>query len=156
MRLLDAYELCDFLALASALMLAGLMTALSTIMRKLWRGQADAEAAAGFKGFLRWAATDRFLSTMSIVPVIAPFAMALAAKPKDAQAGYAYCGGAVFFIGFFLWTAIFNLPIYKAVRAWTPCPTPADTRVQIRRFHRSNLVRLGSALMTAALFFMAA
>lgn len=136
-------------------MLAGLMTALLTILRRTWRDQTDAEAAAGFKDFLRWAATDRILSTMSIAPVVAPIGMALVTKPNDAQIGYAYCGGTVFFFGFFLWTAVFNLPIYKAVRSWVVSPTPSDTRGQLRRFHRSNLVRLAAALTTATLFFLA-
>ena len=35
--MLYAYDIFDFLALLSALMLAGLMAILSTVMRKMWR-----------------------------------------------------------------------------------------------------------------------
>jgi Domain of unknown function (DUF1772) len=118
-RMLFAYDIFDFLALLSALMLAGLMVILSTVMRKMWREQNDADAAAYFKHFLKYAAADRILSTMSITPVIAALVMAFAAKPTGAQVGFAYAGGGIFLVGFFLWTAFFNLPVYKAVDAWT-------------------------------------
>ena len=150
-----AYEIFDFLALLSALMLAGLMTMLASVMRKIWREQNDAAAAASFKQFLKHAATNRILSTMSITPVVAAIAMAFVTRPTGAQVGYAYAGGSIFFVGFFLWTAFFNLPIYKAVDAWTLAEAPSDTRVQISRFHRSNAVRLVASLVTAVLFFLA-
>ena len=153
--MLYAYDIFDFLALLSALMLAGLMTILSTVMRKMWREQNDADAAASFKHFLKCAATDRILSTMSITPVIAALVMAFVAKPKGAQVGYAYVGGGIFLVGFFFWTAFFNLPIYKAVDAWTLAEAPPDTREKIGRFHRSNAVRLVASLVTAVLFFLA-
>ncbi|WP_429426338.1 hypothetical protein [Nocardia sp. GAS34] len=42
-------------------------------------------------------------------------------------------GGGVFLLGFFIWTAIFNLPIYKAVATWNLTEaTPADVRTQMR------------------------
>ena len=150
-----AYDIFDFLALLSALMLAGLMTILSTVMRKMWREQNDADAAASFKHFLKCAATDRILSTMSITPVIAALVMAFVVQPKGAQVGYAYVGGGIFLVGFFFWTAFFNLPIYKAVDAWTLAEAPQDTREKIGRFHRSNAVRLVALLVTAVLFFLA-
>ena len=150
-----AYDIFDFLALLNALMLAGVMTILSTVMHKMWREQNDADAAASFKRFLEYATTNRILSTMSITPVIAALVMAFVAKPAGSQAGYAYAGGGIFFVGFFLWTAFFNLPVYKAVNAWTLIETPSDTREQIGRFHRSNAVRLAASLVTAVLFFLA-
>lgn len=153
--MLYAYDICDFLALLSALMLAGLMAILSTVMRKMWREQNDAAAAANFKHFLKYAAADRILSTMSITPVIAALVMAFAAKPAGAQVGYAYVGGGIFLVGFFLWTAFFNLLVYKAVDAWPLGEAPSDTREQICRFHRSNAVRLVASLVTAVLFFLA-
>ena len=153
--MLYAYDIFDFLALLSALMLAGVMTILSTVMRKMWREQNDADAAASFKHFLKYAATDRILSTMSITPVIAALVMAFVAQPKGAQVGYAYVGGGTFLVGFFFWTALFNLPIYKAVDAWTLAEAPSDTREKIGRFHRSNAVRLAALLVTAVLFFLA-
>ena len=153
--MLYAYDIFDFLALLSALMLAGVMTILSTVMRKMWREQNDADAAASFKQFLKYAATDRILSTMSITPVIAALVMAFVAQPKGAQVGYAYVGGGIFLVGFFFWTALFNLPIYKAVDAWTLVEAPLDTREKIGRFHRSNAVRLVALLVTAVLFFLA-
>ncbi|MFE3956813.1 anthrone oxygenase family protein [Nocardia sp. NPDC059091] len=68
----------------------------------------------------------------------------------------ALTGGEVFLVGFFLWTAIVNLPIYKAVAKWKLAEaTPADVRTQIRRFHTSNLGRLTAALATTVLFFVA-
>lgn len=149
------YEIFDFLALSSALMLAGLMTILASVMRKMWRDQNDADAAASFKHFLKYAATNRILSTMSITPVIAALVMAFVTRPTGAQVGYAYVGGSIFLVGFFLWTAFFNLPIYKAVDAWSLVEAPSDTRVQIGRFHRSNAVRLVTSLVTAVLFFLA-
>ncbi|WP_315743026.1 MULTISPECIES: DUF1772 domain-containing protein [unclassified Bradyrhizobium] len=154
--MLNTYELFDFLALLCALMLAGLMLTLSTVMRKMWREQADADAAASFKHFLRSAASNRILSTMSITPVMAALVMAFVTKPADAQVGYAYVGGSIFLVGFFFWTAFFNLPIYKAVDGWTLDETPSDTRKQISRFHRSNAVRLVASLVAAVLFFLAA
>ncbi|MGF6882844.1 hypothetical protein ABIA39_001786 [Nocardia sp. GAS34] len=55
-----------------------------------------------------------------------------------------------------IWTAIFNLPIYKAVAKWSLTDdTPADVRTQIRRFHTPNLGRLTAALATSVLFFVA-
>lgn len=154
-RMRHAYEICDFLALSSALMLAGLMTMLATVMSKIWREQNDAAAAASFKHFLKYAATNRILSTMSITPVIAALVMAFVTKPAGARVEYAYIAGCIFLVGFFLWTAFFNLPIYKAVDAWTLAEVPSDTRLQIGRFHCSNAVRLVAALVTALLFFRA-
>lgn len=155
-RMLHAYDIFDFLALLSAFMLAGLMAILSTVMCKIWRDQNDADAAANFKNFLKYAVSDRILSIMSITPVIAAFAMAFVAKPAGAQVGYAYAGGFIFFVGFFIWTTFFNLPVYKAVDAWTLIEAPSDTREQIGRFHRSNAVRLVASLVTAVLFYLAA
>jgi uncharacterized membrane protein len=153
--MLTAYRIVNFLAVLSASMLAGLMTTLLTVMRRAWLDQTDAGAAASFKNFLNRAATNRVLSTLSITPVVSAIVMAFVAKPPNAHPRYAYIGGCVFFVGFYIWTGVFNLPIYKAVNAWNLSEAPTNTRRLILRFHLSNAVRLLASLATSALFFLA-
>ena len=149
------YKTFVFLAILSAAMLAGLMTTLLTVVRNVWREQSDEMAAKSFKGFLAHAATNRILSTLSIMPVISGIVIAFITAPHGKHPAYALVGGGIFLVGFFLWTAFFNLPIYKKVAAWDTDKVPVDVRSVIKRFHRVNLVRLFAALVTSILFFMA-
>lgn len=148
------YQTFIFLAILSAAMLTGLMTTLLTVMRGVWRSESDEMAATNFKAFLAHAATNRALSTLSIMPVISGIVITFVSAPQGSHPLYAKIGAGVFFIGFFLWTAFFNLPIYKKVAAWKEGTAPADTRTLIGRFHQVNIVRLGAALAASILFFM--
>ncbi|GAB2520141.1 anthrone oxygenase family protein [Nocardia heshunensis] len=150
------YRTLDFLAILSAAMLVGLMTTLLTVMRGLWDEQPELEAARNFQAFLQHAGTNRILSTLTIIPIISAVWMAFLHAPSTTAKVCALTGGGVFLLGFFLWTAIFNLPIYKAVAKWNLTEsTPSDVRKQIRHFHASNLGRLTAALATTILFFVA-
>ncbi|MBU3065454.1 DUF1772 domain-containing protein [Nocardia sp. NEAU-G5] len=150
------YRTLAFLAILSAAMLVGLMTTLLTVMRGLWNQQPELDAARNFQDFLQHAGTNRVLSTLTIIPVISGVWMAFLHAPDTTAKVCAVTGGGVFLLGFFIWTAIFNLPIYKAVARWNLTEaTPADVRTQIRRFHTSNIGRLTAALVTAVLFFVA-
>ncbi|HEY4388686.1 MAG TPA: hypothetical protein VGN34_29905, partial [Ktedonobacteraceae bacterium] len=107
------YSLVVYLALLSATMLVGLMTTLLTVMRSMWARQADAPAAQSLQQFLTYAATNRVLSTLSILPVICSIVIFFIGAPSITQLVYSLVGGSVFLLGFFIWTAIFNLPIYR-------------------------------------------
>ena len=149
------YQALAFVAILSAAMLVGLMTTLLTVMRAMWRQQTDEVAARSVQDFLRHAATNRVLSTLTIIPIVCAIVMAFLNAPTTAGHVCALVGGGVFLVGFFLWTAVFNLPIYKTVSQWDVASAPADTRVMIGRFHRVNTVRLTAALATSVLFFLA-
>jgi len=149
------YRLFTFFGLLSAAMLVGLMTTLLTVMRGVWLKESDDTAASSFKNFLAHAARNRILSTLSIMPVISAIVIAFIKSPADSHPHDAIIGGGIFFIGFFLWTAFFNLPIYKKVDAWPADKTPNDVRTLIKRFHDVNIVRLLAALIATVLFFMA-
>jgi hypothetical protein len=56
--------------------------------------------------------------------------------------------------GFFLWTALFNLPIYRAMAGWNETQS-GEVWPLLRRFHRANVVRLAAALALTVLFFLA-
>lgn len=149
------YKIFIFLAILSASMLAGLMATLLSVMRVMWRKQSDKDASKSFKDFLAHAATNRILSTLSITPVISAIVIAFLNKPDGTRSIYVYIGGGIWFLGFFLWTAFFNLPIYKAVAKWSDNETPNNGRELINRFHNVNIVRLLVSLVTSILFFMA-
>lgn len=150
------YRTLAFLAILSAAMLVGLMTTLLTVMRGMWNQQSDAGAARGFQDFLQHAATNRVLSTLTIIPIISAVWMAFLHAPDTTAKVCALTGGGVFLIGFFVWTAVFNLPIYKAVAKWDLTEAiPDDVRTEIGRFHASNIGRLTAALATSVLFFLA-
>ncbi len=150
------YHVMAYLAIVSAAMLAGLMTTLLSVFRSMWNRLGDRDAASAFQDFLRHAATNRILSTLTIVPIICAIVMAFLTAPTPAKYVCALVGGGVFLLGFFLWTAAFNLPIYRAVATWDPAATvPTDTRALITRFHRVNIGRLVAALATTVLFFIA-
>ena len=148
-------SLVIYLALLSATMLVGLMTTLLTVMRSMWAKQTDALAAQSFQQFLTFAATNRVLSTLSILPVICSIVIIFIGAPSTTQRVYALVGGGVFFLGFFIWTGIFNTPIYRTVAKWNTTKAPDDVRSVLRRFHASNLVRLTATLVTSILFFLA-
>lgn len=150
------YQLFVFLALFSAAMLAGLMATLLCVFRNLWMQQSDEMAARSFKEFLSFAVGNRLLATLTILPVICTVVIVFVAKPQAAQPLYAYVGGGVFLIFFFLWTAFFNLPAYKEVETWNPERLPDNMRARINRFHRFNAVRLMGASVASILFFLAA
>ncbi len=149
------YNFIVYLALLSATMLVGLMTTLLTVMRSMWARQTDALAAQSFQQFLTYAATNRVLSTLSILPVICSIVIFFIGAPSTTQRTYDLIGGGVFFLGFFIWTGIFNTPIYMTVAKWDTAKTPDDVRSLLRRFHASNLVRLIATLATSILFFLA-
>lgn len=149
------YKILVFLAILSAAILTGLMMTLLSVMRSMWLKQSDKDAAKGFKDFLASTSTGRILSTLSIMPVICGIVIAFIAVPNGARPIFAYIGSGVFFVGFFLWTAFFNLPIYKEVEKWSNDKTPNNGRTLIKRFHKVNIVRLLAALSTSILFFMA-
>ncbi|MFJ9367585.1 anthrone oxygenase family protein [Nocardia sp. NPDC101769] len=150
------YRTLAFLAILSAAMLVGLMTTLLTVMRGLWNQQSEADAARSFQDFLKHAGTNRVLSTLTIIPIISAIWMAFLHAPDTTAKVCALTGGGVFLLGFFIWTAVFNLPIYKAVDKWRLAEaTPDDVRTEIRRFHASNLGRLTAATATSVLFFVA-
>ncbi|GAA1968548.1 DUF1772 domain-containing protein [Kitasatospora viridis] len=150
------YEALVFLAILSAAMLVGLMTTLLTVMRVIWRQQSDEDAARAFQDFLAKAGTNRVLSTLTVIPIVSSIVIAFTGAPNHAAYVCALVGGGVFLAFFFLWTAAFNLPVYKAVAQWGGEGAPADVRVMISRFHRSNSVRLCGAFATSLLFFLAA
>lgn len=149
------YQFLVFLAVMSAAMLVGVMTMLLTVMRVMWRQQSDAAAAASLHDFLRYAATNRLLGTLGILPVVCAIGIAFLGAPSATQYVYSLVGGAVFLVGFFVWTAVFNLPIYKAVSQWDLTPTPPEARSIINRFHRANTVRLAAGCATTMLYFLA-
>ncbi len=149
------YSFVVYLALLSATMLVGLMTTLLTVMRSMWARQADALAAQSLQQFLLYAATNRVLSTLSILPVICSIVIFFIGAPSTLQLVYALVGGGVFLLGFFIWTAIFNLPIYRTVAKWDTAKAPHDVRSVLRRFHTVNLVRLAAAFAASILFFLA-
>jgi len=149
------YSFVVYLALLSATMLVGLMTTLLTVMRPMWAKQAEALAAQSLQQFLTYAATNRVLSTLSILPVICSIVIFFIGAPRTTLLVYALCGGGVFLLGFFIWTAIFNLPIYRTVAKWDIAKAPDDVRSVLRRFHAVNLVRLAAAFAASILFFMA-
>ena len=149
------YSFIVYLALLSATMLVGLMTTLLTVMRAMWARQTDALAAQSFQQFLTYAATNRVLSTLSILPVICSIVIFFISAPSATQRVYALVGGGVFFLGFFIWTGIFNTPIYRTVAKWDTAKVPDDVRSLIQRFHMSNLVRLTATLAASILFFLA-
>jgi hypothetical protein len=144
-----------YLALLSATMLVGLMTTLLTVMRSMWAGQTDALAAQSFQQFLNFAATNRVLSTLSILPVICSIVIIFIGVPSLMKLVYVLAGGGVFLLGFFIWTALFNLPIYRTVATWDNARVPDNVRSIIGRFHVVNLVRLAAALACSILFFLA-
>lgn len=150
------YQVLIFVAILAAAMLVGLMATLLSVMRSMWRGQADVDAARSLHEFLRYAATNRVLSTLTVIPIACAIAIAFMGAPTTAAYVYAMTGGGVFLAGFFVWTAVFNLPVYKTVSRWDLASTPDDVRSIIGRFHRVNIVRLSAALITSALFFLAA
>lgn len=150
------YQVLIFLAILAAAMLVGLMTTLLSVMRSMWRGQDDDVAARSLQEFLRFAATNRILSTLTIIPILCSIVIAFLGAPTTGKYVFALTGGGVFLVGFFLWTAVFNLPIYKLVSGWDLASTPVDVRAVIGRFHRVNIVRLSAALITSGLFFLAA
>jgi uncharacterized membrane protein len=149
------YQVLVFVAILASAMLVGLMTTLLSVMRAMWRQQADQAAAGSLQDFLRHAATNRVLSTLTVVPLISAIAIAFIGAPTTAKYGFALAGGGIFLVGFFLWTAVFNLPIYRTVSGWDLASIPEDTRSIIGRFHRVNIVRLIAALATSLLFFLA-
>jgi uncharacterized membrane protein len=149
------YSFVVYLALLSATMLVGLMTTLLTVMRSMWARQEDVMAAQSLQQFLLYAATNRVLSTLSILPVICSIVIFFIGAPSTPQLVYALIGGAVFLLGFFIWTAIFNLPIYRTVAKWDTTKAPHDVRSVLRRFHIVNLVRLAAAFAASILFFLA-
>lgn len=153
------YQVLVFAAILASAMLVGLMTTLLSVMRAMWRQQSDRTAARSLQDFLRQAATNRVLSTLTIIPVISAIVIAFLGAPSTVKYDCALAGGGVFLVGFFLWTAMFNLPIYQAVSAWdlasNSTDTPVDTRAVISRFHRVNTVRLSAALATSLLFLLA-
>ena len=149
------YKTFVFLGILSAAMLTGLMTTLSSVMRDMWLKQSTEDASKGLKDFLASTGTGRILSTLSIMPVICGIVIAFASKPNGARPLYAYIGAGVFFVGFFLWTAFFNLPIYKEAENWNNGKAPNNVREVIARFHTVNIMRLLAALATSILFFMA-
>jgi uncharacterized membrane protein len=149
------YSFVVYLALLSATMLVGLMTTLLTVMRPMWARQTDVLAAQSLQQFLAYAATNRVLSTLSILPVICSIVIIFIGAKSTSQLVYALVGGGVFLLGFFIWTAIFNLPIYKTVTKWDTTQAPDDVRSILRRFHVVNLVRLTAAFATSILFFLA-
>jgi predicted small integral membrane protein len=96
------------------------------------------------------------LSTLSILPVFCAIGLAfLPAPDATTKFWFAMAGGQSFLAGFFLWTAFFNLPIYRAVAAWPREVPAADARSLILRFHQANVVRLGASLLSSLLFFLA-
>jgi uncharacterized membrane protein len=149
------YQAFAFVAILSAAMLVGLMTTLLTVMRAMWRQQTDQAAAHALQDFLRHAATNRVLSTLTVLPILSAIVIAFLGGPTTAKYVCALVGGGVFLVGFFLWTAVFNLPIYRTVSHWDLASTPTDTRRIIGRFHRVNIVRLIAALATSLLFLLA-
>ncbi|HEY4453959.1 MAG TPA: DUF1772 domain-containing protein [Pseudonocardiaceae bacterium] len=149
------YQALVFAAILSSAMLVGLMTTLLSVMRAMWRQQTDHAAARSLQDFLRHAATNRVLSTLTILPIACAIAVAFLGGPTTAKYVCALSGGGVFLVGFFLWTAVFNLPIYKTVSQWDLTSAPEDTRSIIGRFHRVNIVRLIAALATSLLFLLA-
>ena len=149
------YQVLIFAAILAAAMLVGLMVTLLSVMRSLWRSQADSAAAQSLRDFLRYAATNRVLSTLTIIPIVCSIAIGFLGAPTTTKYACALAGGGVFLVGFFLWTAVFNLPIYTTVSRWDLASTPADVRSIISRFHRVNIVRLSAALITSGLFFLA-
>jgi hypothetical protein len=149
------YRVMAYAAIVSAAMLMGLMTTLLSVFRLMWARLDERGAAAAFQQFLRYAATSRVLSTLTIVPVVSAIVIAFLDAPT-AKYACALIGGGVFLLGFFVWTAIFNLPIYRTVASWDPVvTTPSNTRALIARFHLVNIGRLVSALATTILFFLA-
>ena len=149
------HEVLIYVAIVSAAMLAGLMTALLVVFRPMWNRQSDAIVRSGFSDFLHYAGTNRVLSTLSILPVLCGIGLIFARSPETAPFVFGILGGAVFLVGFFLWTAFFNLPIYRAVGTWTDDTPPGEVRALIHRFHMVNIVRLGSALAATVLFMLA-
>lgn len=137
-------------------MLVGLMATLLGVMRAMWRSQTDDVAAQSLQDFLRFAGTNRVLSTLTIIPIACAIAIAFIGAPTTAKYVCAMVGGGVFLVGFFLWTAVFNLPIYKMVSGWDLASPPENVRSTISRFHRVNIVRLSAAFITSGLFFLAA
>lgn len=150
-----AYSFVVYLALLSAAMLAGLISTLLSVMRSMWARQTDVLAARSFQQFLAYAATNRVLSTLSILPVICAIVVIFIGAPSTSQLVYVLVGGGVFLLGFFIWTAIFNLPIYRSVAKWDTTKVPDNVRSLIRRFHLVNLARLTALLAASILFFMA-
>jgi uncharacterized membrane protein len=144
-----------FIALVSASALAGLMTALLVVMRKIWAGQTDAQAANSFKEFLGQAARNRVLSTLSVLPIVCPLVAIFYHPERSGQLRFALVGCGIFLLGFYLWTGVFNLPIYRAVDRWDLTKTPDDVRAWLRRFHTANAVRLSASLCASAFFFAA-
>ncbi len=149
------YGFVVYVALLSTTMLVGLMTTLLTVMRSMWTKQVDALAAQSLQQFLAYAATNRVLSTLSILPVICSIVIIFIGAPSTTQLVFALVGGGVFLLGFFIWTAIFNLPIYRTVTKWDTTKAPEDVRSVLRRFHIVNLVRLTAAFAASILFFLA-
>jgi hypothetical protein len=149
------YRVMAYLAIVSAAMLMGLLITLLSVFRSIWDRLDERAAAAAFQDFLRHAATNRVLSTLTIVPIISAIVIAFLDAPA-AKYTCALAGGGVFLFGFFAWTAAFNQPIYRIVANWRPATTtPPNTRAVIARFHLVNVGRLISALATTILFFAA-
>lgn len=150
------YEVLVFAGLLPAAMMTGLMTTLLVVFRPMWDRQPDDAAAVGFRDFVAHAAGNRILTALSLIPALCAAGIAVVGAPGTTELAYAVAGGGVYFVGFFLWTMIFNLPIYRAVAAWTDAPPYRDARALMRRFHLNNAVRLACALATSVLFFLAA
>lgn len=144
-----------FIALLSASMLAGLMVALLTVMRKVWARQDEATAAHSFKEFLTQAARNRVLSTLSVLPIVCPLIAVFCRPGRSGQLKFALAGCSIFLLGFYVWTGLINLPIYRAVDRWDLTKTPDNVRTYLRRFHTANIVRLGALICASALFFAA-
>jgi uncharacterized membrane protein len=154
------YQLLIFTAILSTAMLAGLMTTLLIVMRPMWRQQTDDVAARSLRDFLRHASTNRILITVTNLPAICAIVIGFLGAPARSGYAFALAGGGVFLVGFLVCTALVNLPIYRAVLRWNlesdAEPARQEVRRALRRFHRSNVIRLGSALAASALFFLAA
>ena len=64
------YQPLIFLALVSGAAMAGLMAVLLTVMRPMWRDQADEVAARGVKDFLALASRNPILVVLSVLPAV--------------------------------------------------------------------------------------
>ncbi|GAA1991265.1 hypothetical protein GCM10009754_82260 [Amycolatopsis minnesotensis] len=142
------------LSLVSSAMLLGLMVVVLTVLRPLWSSLPDSGAARGFQAFLRFATPNPVLVVLNFVPVLGTVAILF--LDGSGTRAMAFVGGGVFFVGYFVVTALVNTPMYAKVMAWDPESAPDEVSAQLARFHRVNVIRLAATAASAALFFAAA
>jgi hypothetical protein len=142
--------------LASGLF-AGLMMTLAFVLRRQWDGMEARDFVPNFQGFLAVAKGNPAVTAITMAASLAPLAAGAISLARGALSRGALCAlaGLAFLGGCLVFTLRVNFPIYERAMSWKG-PEGAEDRLEIlRRFNRSNIVRLASSLTAFALLLAA-